>query len=302
MLDLTGILDGSQNVSVFHAASGTSTTVYQTWTKPRGCKMLFMLAMGSGGGGGGGFTDAAGTTRGGGGGGAGAGIARLLIPAFFVPDVLYIVCPVGGEGGAAGVAGTDGRLSEIQFFIGNSNNRTILSSGATAANGGEPGTGSGGGAGGAAGSTAAATNCPLSTLGVFSSAAGIAGANGGAHTGAAGTSLGPLNAIATCGGTGGGGVGTDDVDRAGGNINIVGDAFIPGFAGGAAGGGAGNPGYFSRKAFWSVGGSGGGSDGGGAGGAGGNGSFGSGGGGGGAGTTGGAGGRGGDGLVVIVAF
>lgn len=77
------------DVQVFRPLGTNTNSTWQKWYKPRGVSMVYMFTIGGGGGGGGGFSRASGAAGGGGGGGS-ASSASLLIPAFFVPDILYV--------------------------------------------------------------------------------------------------------------------------------------------------------------------------------------------------------------------
>jgi hypothetical protein len=277
----------------------TGATTFQTWVKPQGCTMVYMLAIGSGSGGAGGATGAAGTGRVGGGGGAGGAQSRLLIPAFLLPDILYVQVGLGGLGGAGGASGTAGQRSLIlrTNAAAAANHNVVLASGNAVAT-----AGTAAGAAGAGETVSAQAQSAYIGLGLFVSVAGATGAAGGAVGGAVGGSVTQFAQSMTCGGAGGGSTPVANTNNAGGNITAVG--VYPVISGGIAGGGTGADGYsVFIPSFYTAGGAGGGSNGSaGVGGAGGNAGIGSGGGGGGAGVTGGAGGRGGDGYVCIVSW
>jgi len=301
-----------------------TTNNWQTWVKPRGISMVYMIAIGGGGGGGGGFSGASGTARGGGGGGACSGFTTLMMPAIFLPDSLRIIVGDGGRGGAAGGAGTAGGISYISLGTGASTgilapNIVLASGGTTPAGGGAAGAGAGTAAGGTAAtvSTIVLTG-PFSKLGFFSSTgtatnsgyAGIAGGNGGVATGAAGTSITAGATIPLSPGAGGGGINTiGQGGFSGGSINISGTTIdyaegqfttiLPGSSGNRIDAGGG---IRSFKPFFQTGAPGGGSVDFTSGGNGGNGGIGCGGGGGGGGTTGGRGGDGGGGMVAIISW
>ena len=273
---------------------------YQTWFKPRGASMIYMLALSSGGGGGAGMTGATATVRcGGGGGGAGAR-SVLLMPAIYVPDVLYIRVGLGGAGGV-NVAGTAGSRSFITARV-NSVTLTdlFLESDAGNAGGGGKGT-TAVGAAGAAGAAATAS-WPCAWASFFNAIAGQAGGASGAIGGAKGVSVayGARSNIGS-GGAGGGSTPAANTNFAGGNI--TGTGIVPTLTGAA--GGTSNPGPSGYTFNYgglrmAIGGSGGGTGGAGTAGKGGDGGLGSGGGGGGGGITRGDGGRGGGGLVCII--
>lgn len=294
--------------------NGNGVTGWQIWQKPRNARMIFAIVVGGGGGGGGGFTGAAGTARGGGGGGGSGAVSRIIIPAFFLPDTLFVFCGSGGAGstgsGVAGGAGTRSYISKTTVG-GVSGPECLIISGANDAGGGGAGTGAAAGGAGAAGTISTGG---VWGFGVGERIAGQIGALGGAQTGANGPSVtwGNTN-LPISGGAGGGGTPIANTDFTGGSI--TGTIQVPTLTGGAAAGGAGRQGWLlgggiadfketlGRQEWASTGGSGGGTNGAaGVGGPGGQAQYGSGGGGGGAGVTGGTGGKGGDGFVVLVTW
>ena len=321
--DFAGLPPNSNcDVQVFFGTDINVST--QTWTKPRGRTMCYMICIGSGAGGGAGFTRASTAAGGGGGGGACGGIATALYPAIMLPDTLHVVAQIGGKGGlTSGTAGGSGANSYISTGKGNTAFNVIpniiLESGATVPGGG--GAGSGAAAGAAGTVPTIGTKARSGWAGALAVGAnytvGLVGLIGGAQTGAVGASVtAAWNLIPLSPGAGGAGVNTVNTGFAGGALSLQGvmdysgGTFAPSstfLAGGTAGsnvlvGGNGNSGIQSWKPFVGTGGTGGGSADGQAGGAGGNGAIGCGGGGGGAGTTGGRGGDGGNGLVVIISW
>jgi hypothetical protein len=291
MLDVFNIPGQQDNVKIFYAAG---TTAWQTWTKPRNCKFIWMMCIGGGAGGSGGtggFANQAGGT----GGGSGA-IVRALFPANVLPDTLYVQ-PGNGGGGGGGLT----NATNLALAAGGSGNRSWVSisqvtssamnvvcvSGATAAGGG-----------GLAGGTAETiitgnTQAGLLNLGSFSATAGQVG-------GASQASITPLTTIITSGGAGGGS--SQATVETGGSI--IATSISPLIAGGAITAN-GNHGIISWKPLYFLGGAGGGGNSaGGTTGNGGNGAYGCGGGAGGSntGNPGGNGGNGGDGLVIIATF
>lgn len=294
MLDLNGYQDSNMDVRVF--VGSRSTAQRYVWTKPKGAKEVFIFLTGSGGGGGSGFSGASGTTRGGGSGGAPGAITTLTVPAFLIPDNLFLKL----AGGAAAAQSDASFPSRILMTDNNDLTNVLIGSGNGAA--GSTGTASGGGAAAVGANASTIANGTFLGLGNFKSLSGNVSGAGGAHTGAAGETISALNACLLSGGAGGGGVGADDVNWAGGSVTGVPD-IIDTVIGGAAAGGVGNHGIYIRKPFCAVGGAGGGTAGAsGTGGNGGDGSYGCGGGGGGAGVTGGTGGRGGPSIAFIISF
>lgn len=295
------------DVQIFNLPSTVNQVQWHTWIKPRGISMIHMLLMSGGGGGGGGFTRAAAAAGGGGGSGGSSGITRVTIPAFLLPDRLYIQVGAGGQGvlSGGGTAGS-GLLSYVVIAHSVATPGTVQAtnvvavSGAAGPTGGGTGTGAAVGALGAAGTIATIGAMPIAGLGQFGVIAGVAGVAGGAVAGANGTAQAiGTNSAPFWGATSG--AGTTAADFAGGAFTATADSYFsekrP--ATPAAGSNPGSAGYTNWKPFFSYGGGGGSSSNAGVGGAGGNGGYGAGGGGGGAGTTGGRGGDGGGGLVMI---
>lgn len=297
------------NEQTFYALGATGVVEWQPWVKPRNISMISIIDIGAGGGGGGGMTGAAGTARGGGGGGGSGAITTLLIPAIFVPDILYVMVGRGGLGAAATGIGSSGDRSFVGMMPQNPATvpMVICSSGAASSSGGAAGTAATGGAGGAAGTIAIMGGALGHNLGLFVPRAGQAGAAGGAQTG--GTGNGTIHAnvgLPITGGAGGGGTPVANTDFLGGAVSGIAGSLMPHSTfGGTAGGGAGAHGMFlTGNPIWTTtGGGGGGTNGAaGVGGRGGDAAYGSGGGGGGGGVTGGAGGNGGNGLVIITCW
>lgn len=290
------------NVSVFNIPSTVDNLQWHTWTKPYGVTMVNIVCIGGGGGGGAGFTAAAGAARGGGGSGGSSAVTRVTIPAFFLPDTLYVQVGAGGAGVTTGTAGS-GVLSYVAVAPNTTATNVIARSGAAGAAGGTTGTGAAVGAAGAAGTIATIATMPLAGMGHFDLIAGQIGVAGGAVAGGNGTAQAlPTTAVITTGGTGGGG--TTAADFAGGAWTAVAGSLLsekrP--ATPAAGSFDGSSGFMVTGPLFFFGGTGGSSSNAGVGGVGGNGSYGSGGGGGGGGTTGGMGGDGGPGIVIITSW
>lgn len=295
--------NGITNWKVYYAVQGTDTTTgWQTWMKPAGCAWVYILMIASGGGGGRPNNGSLSVAAGGGGTG---GHTRLLIPAFVVPDILYVRAGAGGLGATSPGAGATGAASYVAMQPNTTVANSLIAQGA---GGGAPGAAnSGGGSGSGAGITTPAIQC----MGLFTSQAGGNGNVGATALNANGGNLTVSASIITTGGTGGGN-GTGNGGTVGNNI------VFPNIAGGTGStGGNGNNG-FQLGAMWTPGlksfplifsgGSGGGGSSavGGTAGRGGNASYGGGGGGGGsctdAGGTSGNGGNGGDGIIFIGAF
>jgi hypothetical protein len=285
MLDIFNIPAQQDNVKIFYAGAGTND--WQTWTRPRGCKFVYIMCIG---GAAGGYSGQGTVTTDGTQGIAGgsAAVTRVLFTANVLPDTLFIQPGVGGAG-ATGTTGTSvasgaGNRSYVSIYPTSSAAMNLVcASGLAAANG-------------ANGETAVTTVAAgLLSLGTFQSIAGILGTIGSPTT---------LGSSIITAGAGGGGI-TTSVASAGFSIaSVNGTTFVtPAIPGGAVTGANGANGIWSWKPFYGVGGAGGGANLSGLGGKGGDGAYGCGGGGGGAAsTTGGSGGKGGDGLVIIATF
>lgn len=118
MIDLLHLPEPDERTVWFPGqGASTNTTGWRVWTKPRGISMVSILAIGSGGGGGGGAVanNSGGVVSAayGGAGGAGAPMAKMLFPAWMLPDKLYVLSVSGGLGGSGappilGAAGNTG--------------------------------------------------------------------------------------------------------------------------------------------------------------------------------------------------
>lgn len=308
----TGIF--SCDVQIFQFAG--LSQAWQMWNKPRGATIVNFYTMSGGGGGGAGFTRAAGGPGGGGGGGACSNTQRLLsVPAFVLPDLLYVQVGPGGLGGVPGVSSGNGGAGSNSFVCWS---KTAVIPHILAYSGVNAPGGGGGGAVGAAGSAGTVPTVPVlqpfqATWGNNNATVGLVGVAGGAHTGANGANVTCWGSQGTLSpGAGGGGIATTS-DTNGGAQNLSNDmdfgagGKLPNSTGGVAMRGVpgavnGSRGFSSWKPFFQSGGAGGATSNAGQAGNGGDGGIGCGGGGGGAGATGGNGGNGGSGLVVIVSL
>ena len=160
-----------ENKWIFYAANNS----FQVWEKPDGCNFIHIVTIGSGGGGGGGFQRAAAANGGGGGGGVSGGISTMMLPAYALPDKLYIRVGRGGAGGANLAAGNFGDITWITLVPSTSPNANALFRGPLA-NAGNAGSATGG-AGGAAGAGAAVflTGWGKNNLNIVPEQAGQAG-------------------------------------------------------------------------------------------------------------------------------
>jgi hypothetical protein len=199
MLDLSYFQNQNSNVQGFFNG-GT----WQTWTKPRGAKLVNIICQGAGAGGGGGL-QSAGTKAGGGSGGSGA-TARLTINANLLPDIFYVLPGIGGAGGLGGAPATAGSPGQNSFVTlipsTGSISNVVLRSGTAAATGGSAGTTSS--SPGAAETISVIGNNIFANLGIFTFQAGVVG-QAGWNTGV--VNITPANFIVGAGGGGGGGLG-----------------------------------------------------------------------------------------------
>lgn len=287
MLDISHIPSQQQQTFTFYATGN-----WQTWTKPRNAKFIEIFCLG--GGGGGSHTIATVASQGGGGGGASGGIVRGIIPAFLLPDTLYILVGKGGIGpSTTNTAGGSGGISYIGLQPSTSEQTLICKSSTTVAGGA-----SNAGAAGTAPTVSVVALSAFGNLGLFTAIAGVSGVAGGANTGAAGNSQNALGTSLVTGGAGGGGK-TASVFGIGGRINPATAVLTSTVLGGLSAGQDGDNGYGTLQPFCGTGGSGGAGITAGQGGRGGNGFYGCGGGGIGAGSVVSKAGDGGDGLVII---
>jgi hypothetical protein len=285
MLDLSHIPSQQQQTFTFYATGN-----WQTWNKPRNAKMIEIFCLG--GGAGGAITSTgAGSVNGGLGGGS-AGIVRGLIPAFLLPNTIYILVGKGGAGSTSGnTNGGNGGISYIGLQPSTSEQTLICKSSTLAANGNRTGA-----------TTSVVALSAFGNLGLFTATAGVDGSTGGGSTPTNGSSQGALVTNVTTGGAGGGGK-TAGAFAGGGNITSASVILTSQVNGGVTNAQDGDSGYGTLIPFCGTGGAGGAGRQGatGAGGRGGNGWYGCGGGGAGGGqtATGTKGGDGGDGLVII---
>lgn len=265
-------------------ATNAANDPWVVWTKPPGCSMIFILAVGGGGAGSAGASGANTTTRVGGSGGGTGAISTLLIDSSFLPDSIFIS---PGRGQVSDAVGGDSGDTVIALRPSYNDSDMIL-----VARSASPTTVAGG-------SASTASDSRFHVYGTFNFNAGDTGT---ASTGTNGTTLTPAGTFLTGGGGGG------NVSGAGVSINgvsIVGSGKLPSFTGGTGNstiGGtaqAGSGGFSSIYPLLMSGGSGGGGASSGTGGQGGAAGWGCGAGGGGGGVTSGVLTRGGSGFVFI---
>jgi hypothetical protein len=79
MLDFSHLPKAARgNIQIFNRPCTVTNLQWETWHRPRGVSMLYMICIGSGGGGGTGFQAAAAAARGGGAGGGSAPPTHFL--------------------------------------------------------------------------------------------------------------------------------------------------------------------------------------------------------------------------------
>jgi len=282
MLDLNNIPSQQQQTTILYATGN-----WQTWNKPRNAKFIEIFCLG---GGAGGSINIIGTgTRSGGNGGGAGGIVRGIIPAFLLPDTLYILVGKGGAGSTQNnTAGGVGGISYIGLQPSTSEQTLICKSSTVTPSNSAVGA-----------AISVVSLSAFGNLGLFTAIAGVGATLGTSGAGASQTAL--ATSLVTGGAAGGGK--TTAAFFAGGNINSASAVLTSQVKGGVADAQNGDDGYGTLQPFCGTGGAGGAGKQGdsGVGGIGGNGFYGCGGGGAGGTTsiTGLRGGNGGDGLVII---
>ena len=290
MLDFSHIPSQQQQTFTFYATGN-----WQTWNKPRNAKMIEIFCLG-GGAGGGQHTVSTGNSFAGGGGASG-GIVRGLIPAFLLPDTIYILVGKGGAGpSTSATAGSVGNISYVALQPTTSEQTLICKSSTTTPGGGGAASGGGG-----APTISVVSLSAFGNLGLFTAIAGVAGTNGALTTVGTGTNQAALGTNIVTGGCGGGGKGSAGFFGQGGSITSASVVLTSPVSGGLVDGAEGSSGYGTLQPFCGTGGAGGAGRSGttGQGGRGGDGWYGCGGGGTGGGSVATKAGDGGDGLVII---
>lgn len=284
MLDLSNIPSKQQQTFTFY-----STGNWQTWNKPRNAKMIEIFCLGGGGGGGQNVL----TNPTGAGGGGSAGIVRGIIPAFLLPDTLYISVGEGGKGSStSGAAGGSGGISYVGLQPSISEQTLICKSSTSFAGGG------GTNFNGLAATISVVAQSVYGNLGLFTAVAGVAG-SATSINGTPGNSLTALTSNLITGGASGAGRNASITGVSGGSILPAPLILTSTVSGGTSSSLDGQSGYGTFKPFCGTGGGGGASVTTGVGGKGGNGWYGCGGGACGGGTIVTKAGDGGDGLIII---
>lgn len=155
------------NVQIFY---NNAYAVDSVWTKPQGASFVWITLIAPGGGGA--YYDGVNYATGG---GSGA-VTNCLVPAFLIPDELFITPGTGGTGGVApGIAGGTGSQASVYYQNAKSGSAigyTLLT--AFGGQGGQLGTSANGGA--------ASTSNNFSCMGFFQSVAGQGSSGGVAST------------------------------------------------------------------------------------------------------------------------
>lgn len=291
MIDLLHLPEPDERTVWFPGqGASTNTTGWRVWAKPRGISMVSILAIGSGGGGGGGASAISGSTATGAAPGAGAPMAKMLFPAWMLPDKLYVLSLSGGAGGTSGVNGSSGGASHVTVYPSVTSGNFIIS------------TNSGGRGGFASGTSQAALAGPSATSAPLGQMAATQIFVAGTSTGAGSTgTTSSVTPVTICPGGGGGGK-TTGSGGTGAGYSAATSTLLNATPGGTPETGEDASSGFIHAGIH-YGGCGGGGNNLGVGGRGGNGvAWGAGGGGGGGGLTGGRGGDGGPGLVIIASW
>ena len=235
MLDFfhtTNSINNNYDVQTFAGLADTTLSNWQMWRKPRGAKMIYILAVGGGASGGCGVNT--GTTSGAGAGGGSGGQSSLLIPAMLIPDTLYIQI---GQGGKAGTPTSGGlcvaglptyiayeadTTQESYFTLLLANYAPVSVTSATTTTGGTAGP---------AASAASINNMDAARGGIYTLIVGQAGVAGGASGTATANNTIPTTGIIVSGGNGGGSANTGGTSYPGGYSNTsavpLGSEFIP---------------------------------------------------------------------------
>lgn len=308
MLDYLHLPDSTNgSVDYFPGFADTDGGSWVVWEKPRGAHMIRITCIAGGGGGGSGFSSNTATNRGGGGGGGSSAISIVTLPAYVLPDRLYVSSGIGGKGGDANPADGTANLGSdgIRSYVCIAQDTGVIYR-VCYADSGKAGTTAPtatptGGSFGAGASNSSVADMLLASYGIRNFIAGQNGGSGGTTVNGS-TVFYPTTGLLLSGGGGGSG---GSANGSGNGINAPTQTVYNIFSDLSTTGSFsqnGQPGREIYQPLLSTGASGGtAGQAGGAGGNGGVGGFGSGGGGGGAGGAGaaGGGGKGGNGLVII---
>jgi hypothetical protein len=295
------------NIDYFPGFSNTDGGSWIAWEKPKGSHMIRITCIAGGGGGGSGLSNDITNQRGGGGGGGSSAISIVTIPAYVLPDILYVSSGAGGNGGAGNVIIHTPGSAGIRSYVCIVQDtgviyRVCYADSGKGGNATPPTSIPSGGSGGNGGTVATIADMLLASHGICNFIAGQAGTSGGSTGNSLAVTY-PTTGLLLSGGVGGSGGTSITVVSASvtAPTQTVYNIFST-LTTVSASGNNGQPGREIYQPLLSTGGSPGlANSGQGTGGQGGVGGFGSGGGGGGAGglSNCGAGGKGGNGLVII---
>jgi hypothetical protein len=226
--------------STFYANSVTAGGSWLSWSSKKSASMVHILLIGAGGNGGLGAAGANSTAAGGGGGGSGSQTS-LLIPAFLVPDILFLSLAYGGTAAASYISLDRTTAANSVLAIANGGGNGGNAAGATA------------GAAGTAGAIAALANMCRAGAGVLQLLAGQAGIIGGTTVAGASVAA-PTTGLLVAGGAGGGGLpAAAAVGTAGGGFTGAGvwPTLFGGTSAGASSAGTdGNSGFENYMDMW----------------------------------------------------
>jgi hypothetical protein len=191
----------SGNIDYFPGFSNTDGGSWVVWEKPKGIHMIRIICIGGGGGGGYGQNSTVSSRNSGAGGGSGA-ITIVTIPAYVLPDILYVSSGAGGNGGKVvsftGTNSTNGSGSYVCIAQSTAAIYTVCY-----ASGGLGGGSNGTTTAGAGGGASTQANMSLSSYGIWNTIAGQSG--GTASTGTATAITYPTTGLLLSGGVAGGG-------------------------------------------------------------------------------------------------
>jgi hypothetical protein len=222
MLDFNHVLNTpGYDIQTFMGTSGTTLIQWQTWRKPRGVKWIYMIGVGGGASGQTGINT--GTTSGGGAGGSSGAQTMLMIPAMFIPDVLYIQAGLGGVGSTT--SGGQNNAGTITYVSVEPNTTLTTQTTLLFANGGPAGgtvpTSTAGGVTAATAAVATIANMPLAGRGHYQFLAGLGGGTGGTSTTSGGGPGFPQTGLMVQGGCGGGGTSAGTAQGGGGSMGAA---------------------------------------------------------------------------------
>jgi hypothetical protein len=195
------------NIDYFPGFSNTDGGSWIAWEKPKGTHMIRITCIAGGGGGGSGFSSDTTGSRCAGGGGGSSAISIVTIPAYVLPDILYVSSGVGGNGGAANPATANLGSDGIRSYVCVAQNTGIIyrvcyaDSGKTGTTAATVGVGGGFGA---AGTVATIADMLLASYGIRNFIGGHMGGQGG--TTSTGLNIAyPTTGLLLSGGAGGSG-------------------------------------------------------------------------------------------------